>query len=335
MNNPRSYLADTFGRKHDYLRISLIEKCNLRCTYCMPAQGIDLLPQSHLMTVSEIYQIAKVFVSFGVRKIRLTGGEPLVRKDFRQIITDLSTLNVALGLTTNGVLLDRYIEDFEKTGVNKVNISLDSLSANKYFRITRRDNFSQVMQNIRLAIQAGFELKINVVLVKGVNDNEIVQFVKLTREWPIHIRFIEYMPFYGNQWHQEKVVSASDILNRIYRFYDQSEVMPQPLEGNFTARNYKIKGFAGEFGIISTISNPFCDNCNRIRLTADGKIKNCLFSNHETDILTALRDQKDIRTLIIQSLQAKEYMRGGMDKKEKLEDPTMHNNNRSMLAIGG
>lgn len=334
MSENKNILVDQFGRTHNYLRISLTEKCNLRCTYCMPADGIKLSPQSHLMTSDEIFQIAKKFVDYGVDKIRLTGGEPLVRKQFSEILKRLSTLNTTLSITTNGVLVDRFIDDFKTHNLNNINVSLDSLQEDKFKFITRRDHFKKAYENIHLLVENGFKVKINVVLMKGFNDDEILDFVKFTKELPISVRFIEFMPFDGNDWNKDKLVTQEEIIDQVKTKYGNKLIVLKN-EKNFISRNYKIDGFIGEFGIISTVSNPFCDGCNRIRLTADGKIKNCLFSNIETNLLSKLRNGEELDDLIQKSIYKKKAVRAGMDNLEKLENPDHHTNNRSMIAIGG
>ncbi len=328
-------LKDTFGRNHNYLRISLIEKCNLRCTYCMPPDGIILSPKSSLMTADEVFQIAKTFVDHGVDKIRLTGGEPLLRKDFPEIITQLSTLETEVSITTNGILIEKHIEVLKKCNISKINLSLDTLVASKFNTITLRNQFNKVIDNLYLLLNNDFKIKINVVLIKGFNDNEIIEFIKLTKFLPLSIRFIEFMPFAGNSWDKSKMVSQNEILDQVNQHFSHSQVEKLEDEKNFTAREFKIKGHVGSFGIISSITNPFCDGCNRIRLTANGKIKNCLFSNNETDLLTPFRNGEPLLELITSAIQLKKKVRSGMNTSEKLNDPILHEDNRSMIAIGG
>jgi molybdenum cofactor biosynthesis protein A len=328
-------LTDGFGRRHNYLRISLLEKCNLRCTYCMPADGIALSPKASLMTAEEIFAIAQAFVENGVDKIRLTGGEPLLRKDFPEIVFKLSQLEISLSITTNGILIDRHIDVLKQYKVRKINLSLDTLISSKFHSITLRNQFEKVIDNLHLLLNNDFEVKVNVVLMKGFNDNEIVDFVKLTQFLPISVRFIEFMPFAGNEWDRSKMVSQKEILSLVETEFSLDEIQKLEDEKNFTARTYKIKGFQGNFGIISSITNPFCDSCNRIRLTADGKIKNCLFSNSETDLLTAFRKGESITDLISDSIQNKKKVRAGMVSVSEMDDPTKHFDNRSMIAIGG
>lgn len=335
MSKTTKVLRDTFNRQHNYLRISLIEKCNLRCSYCMPAAGIPLTPKNELMQADEILEIAKVFVKNGVDKIRLTGGEPLVRKDFTDILKKLSGLPVKLSVTTNAILADRFIEDFKKYGLNDINVSLDTLLPEKFNMITRRNQFKKAWKNIHLLIREGFNVKINAVLMKDFNEDEINDFILFTRNLPVTVRFIEFMPFDGNRWNRSKLVTEEEILEKVEDFFGKEHLEKLEDESNFTSRNYRIKGFEGRFGIISSVSNPFCDGCNRIRLTANGKIKNCLFSNHETDLLSALRKGEKLEELISNSVNKKKKVRAGMNSFEKLNDPSRHTNNRSMITIGG
>lgn len=328
-------LKDQFGRKHDYLRISLIEKCNLRCQYCMPEEGIPLTPSKFLMSADEIGSLAKTFVDMGVKKIRLTGGEPLLRKDFEDILANLSGLGVDLSITTNGILADRFLPIFQKYGLKKVNFSLDTLKEERFKEITRRSGYQKTMDNLDLFIKAGFDVKLNIVLMKDLNEDEVVDFVDFTKDLPISARFIEFMPFDGNKWDRSKLVSEKEILGAVGSEYGSENLLFLPDEENLTARKFKIKGFQGDFGIISSVTNPFCGTCNRIRLTANGRIKNCLFSNQETDLLTALRAGEDMEKLILESIFKKKAVRAGMDNLEKLSDPNLHSDNRSMIAIGG
>ncbi|WP_163410447.1 GTP 3',8-cyclase MoaA [Flavobacterium ajazii] len=335
MTPSKTILTDDFGRKHNYLRISLLEKCNLRCTYCMPADGIALSPKASLMTAEEIFAIAQTFVENGVDKIRLTGGEPLLRKDFPEIVSKLSALEMSLSITTNGILIDRHIEVLKQAGIKKINLSLDTLVSSKFHSITLRNQFEKVIDNLHLLLNHDFQVKVNVVLMKGFNDNEITDFINLTESLPISVRFIEFMPFAGNEWDRSKMVSQNEILLQAENSFTLDKIQKLDDEKNFTARTYKIKGFQGDFGIISSITNPFCDSCNRIRLTANGKIKNCLFSNSETDLLTAFRNGESITELISQSVQNKKKVRAGMVTISEMNDPAKHFDNRSMIAIGG
>ena len=335
MVNNSPLLQDTYLRTHSYLRISITEKCNLRCTYCMPAEGIALTPRPHLMTEDEIVSIAQTFVDLGVTKIRLTGGEPLVRKEAHSIIERLGQLGVQLTLTTNGLLVHDFISTFKKAGIKALNVSIDSLQKEKYKAITRRDSFNQLWNNIELLQQNDFQVKLNVVLIKGFNDNEILDFIALTKAQKLQIRFIEFMPFDGNQWNKEKLVSYAEIIEQVHSVYSETQLLRIQDQPNDTAKNYKIEGFKGSFSIISSVTNPFCSTCNRIRLTADGKLKNCLFSNSETALLPTLRAGNPIEPLIYENIQSKHAMRGGMDNDAKFQNPDLFTQNRSMIKIGG
>ncbi len=335
MVNNSPLLQDTHQRNHSYLRISITEKCNLRCTYCMPAEGIALTPRPPLMTEDEIVAIAQTFVDLGVTKIRLTGGEPLVRKEAHSIIERLGQLGVQLTLTTNGLLVHNFISTFKKAGIKALNVSIDSLQKEKYKAITRRDSFNQLWNNIELLQQNDFQVKLNVVLIKGFNDNEILDFIALTKAQKLQIRFIEFMPFDGNQWNKEKLVSYAEIIEQVHSVYSETQLLRIQDQPNDTAKNYKIEGFKGSFSIISSVTNPFCSTCNRIRLTADGKLKNCLFSNSETALLPTLRAGNPIEPLIYENIQSKHAMRGGMDNDAKFQNPDLFTQNRSMIKIGG
>ncbi|WP_341215966.1 GTP 3',8-cyclase MoaA [uncultured Wocania sp.] len=335
MENNKNILQDTHGRDHTYLRISLIERCNLRCSYCMPEEGVLLSPKNHLMTYEEIYEIAKTFVKHGVTKIRLTGGEPLIRKDIPIILEKLATLPVELSITSNAVIIDKFIDILKVNGVKNINVSLDSLNEEKFKHITRRNEFKKVYNNILLLIKEGFNVKVNAVLMKGFNDNEIIDFIKFTKNLPISVRFIEFMPFDGNKWDISKMVSYKEVMNQVNASFSEEEIERIQDAPNDTSKNYKIKAYKGSFAIISSVTNPFCDSCNRLRLTANGQLKNCLFSSGESDLLTSLRAGKPIEPIIQKAVQAKLKVRGGMNTLEKLQEPKLHNNNRSMITIGG
>ncbi|TAL59533.1 MAG: GTP 3',8-cyclase MoaA [Bacteroidetes bacterium] len=323
-------ISDQFGRIHDYLRISLTERCNLRCFYCMPEEGIALRPKSQFMTKEEVIRMAETFVSLGIKKIRLTGGEPLVRNDAKEIIDALSGLPVELAITTNGILVNKYIDTFISSGLKSVNVSLDSLQRDKLNSITRRNYFDTIISNIRLLIKNNFHVKLNAVIIRGVNDDEIVDFIEFTKDNNVHFRFIEFMPFDGNKWDWSKGLSYKEILDMVKLKYRNNLTRMEDRK-NDTSRNFRVHGYKGTFAIISSVTNPFCGTCNRIRLTADGKIKNCLFSDSETDLLSAMRREEDIIPMIQETVWHKKSMRGGMNSIEDFGKQK----NRSMVAIGG
>lgn len=306
----------------------------------MPEEFQSTLHLSQRMTAEEIDQLAKNFIEMGVRKIRLTGGEPLIRKDARQIIRHLSKFTcstgispqVILAITTNGIFVREFIEDFKAANILSVNISLDTLMPERFEAITRRNYFHQVLSNIHLLLQHNFHVKVNMVVMKGVNDDEITDFVHWTRDYPLHIRFIEFMPFDGNRWKKEKVFSYKEILERIQADFD---VMALENEKHATAKKFKVIGFEGTFAVISTMSAPFCSDCNRLRLTADGKMKNCLFGKDEVDLLTPLRKGEDVKQFIMDCLHHKHASLGGQFSPENFPSDEHPIQNRSMITIGG
>jgi len=325
-------IKDNYNRVHNYLRISLTDNCNLRCFYCMPQEDYAFTPASRLMQADEVETLAKIFVENGVNKIRLTGGEPLVRKDAGDIIRSLSKLPVKLTMTTNGTRIHEFTGQLKEAGIHSLNVSLDTLHRDMYQKMTRRDLFDRVMRNIRMLLDGGFHVKLNVVVTKGLNDHEINDFIAWTKDEPLHVRFIEFMPFSGNRWSSDKVFTWQEILHRAAEVYD---MVPLSRDNHDTAKKYQVPGHAGTFAVISTMSEPFCSDCNRIRLTADGKMKNCLFSTSETDLLSALRRGEDVLPLIEQNIRNKAKELGGQFTKdfEHIHADSIHN--RSMITIGG
>lgn len=298
----------------------------------MPEEDFTATPSARLMQADEIDEFTRIFVSLGVKKIRLTGGEPLVRKDAGRIIEEISKYPVELTLTTNGTRLDEFLPVLKKAGVRSINVSLDSLNADKFNLITKRNHYQKVIDNIELLTKENIHAKINVVVMQGVNDGEINDFVAWTKHLPVHVRFIEFMPFAGNHWDSKKVFGWKQILNVVESKFDFIKLEDAVHD---TAKKYIVPGHTGTFAVISTITSPFCGDCNRMRLTADGKMKNCLFSQEETDLLTALRSGQDIVPLIRECITNKKAERGGQfaDKMEEID--SVHMKNRSMISIGG
>ncbi len=325
-------LYDSFGRLHNYLRISLTDNCNFRCFYCMPNEDHLFTPAARLMQAGEIEALAKIFVRLGVNKIRLTGGEPTVRKDFETIVQALAALPVQLAITTNGTRIHEFPQLFLDGPLRAVNISLDTLQREKFARITRRDAFDRVTQNIELLLQASHLVKVNVVAMQGVNEDEILDFVAWTQNKPVHVRFIEFMPFSGNHWSNKQVLGWQQILQTIGTTYT---ILPLQNAKHDTAKAYRVPGHAGTFAVISTITAPFCETCNRMRLTADGKLKNCLFSRGEIDLLTPLRAGEDVEQLIHRSLREKAEALGGQFHENLTTTEAAQIENRSMISIGG
>lgn len=275
-------LVDSFGRFHNYLRISLTERCNLRCQYCMPAEGVELTPKSELLSHDEIIRIADLFVTSGVNKIRLTGGEPTVRKDIEDICLHLSSLKglKTLAMTTNGIVLSKKLPKLKECGLNALNISLDTLVPAKFEFMTRRKGHSKVLESIDAAVELGYSpVKVNCVIMRGINDDEICNFVELTRHKPINVRFIEFMPFDGNVWNVKKLVPYTEMLDKVRQSYKGVErLQDHPTD---TAKNFRIDGHVGTISFITSMTEHFCAGCNRLRLLADGNLKVCLFGPSE------------------------------------------------------
>lgn len=280
----------------------------------MPAEGIQLSPKSNLLTMDEIILISKLFVQEGVKKIRLTGGEPTIRKDLVDIIVKLKEIpkleNVSI--TTNGLVLTRNLVSFMRAGLDSLNISLDTLKPKKYEEITRRKGFERVIAGIDLAIQLGYKPKVNCVVMKNFNDDEICDFVEWTKDRAVDIRFIEYMPFSGNKWHTEKMVSFHDMLEKIHEKFPTFEALPNA--PNDTSKAYKVPGHAGQIGFITSMTEHFCGSCNRLRITADGNLKVCLFGNKEVSLRDAIRhgcSEDDLIALINASVMRKKKQHAG------------------------
>ncbi|KAJ6164044.1 hypothetical protein N7470_002716 [Penicillium chermesinum] len=292
------FLTDTFSRQHDYLRISVTERCNLRCLYCMPEEGIELSPSERLLTSPEIVYLSSLFVSQGVTKIRLTGGEPTVRKDIVQLMQDIGDLRRhglrELCLTTNGISLHRKLDRMVEAGLTGVNLSLDTLDPFQFQIMTRRKGFDAVMKSIDRILEmnklgAGIKLKINCVVMRGLNDREILPFVELGREKAVEVRFIEYMPFDGNKWSQGKMFSYQEMLAVIREKYPALEKVVD--HKNDTSKTYRVPGFQGRVGFITSMTHNFCGTCNRLRITSDGNLKVCLFGNAEVSLRDIVRKE--------------------------------------------
>ncbi|WP_353096983.1 GTP 3',8-cyclase MoaA [Tissierella praeacuta] len=318
-------MKDSFGREINYLRISLTDRCNLRCKYCMPEKGVSKFSHEEMLTLEEVYEITKSFVELGVNKIRFTGGEPLVRKGIIDLISKVSKLDGVkdLAMTTNGLLLKEYAKELKEAGLKRVNISLDTMDEKKYGLITRGGKLKNVLEGIEEAKNVGLTpIKINTVLIGGFNDNEIDSFVELTEKEEIDLRFIELMPIgEAAGWAKEKFISNDIILEKV------KELIPIPREDKSSpAVYYKLLKGKGKIGIINPISCKFCANCNRVRLTSKGQLKLCLHSNREIDIREALKNGQDIKKLIIDSISQKE-------ESHHLEDGKYIS--RNMNQIGG
>lgn len=324
-------LSDGFGRVHTYLRISLIEHCNLRCRYCMPEEGLDWTPDEHLLTNAEIVRLARLFVAEGVTKIRLTGGEPLLRPGVEAIAEAIGALPglQTLAITTNGLLLPKKLDRIRAAGVNLLNVSLDTLRPDRFEEITRRKGFDLVMKAIDMAVERGYDpVKVNAVVMAGFNDDELPDFVAWTRERPVEVRFIEFMPFDGNRWDDGRLVSYEQMLERIRAHFPLERLQDGP---NDTSKTYRVPGHRGRIGFITSMTTPFCEGCNRLRITADGHLKVCLFGSAEVSLRDAMRGgatDDELREIISAAVGRKRARHAGMYNLAEMK-------NRPMITIGG
>ena len=326
----KDQLIDTYGRVHRDLRISVTDRCNFRCQYCMPEEGMEWTPREELLTFEEIERLASLLVNkFGIESIRLTGGEPTVRANLSKLIEKLAKLNVDLSLTTNGATLPLIAGDLYNAGLDRINISLDTLDRKRFESLTRRDNLKQVLHGIEAAKSVGFDpVKINMVVMKGVNDDEVLDFVSYGRENGLVVRFIEFMPLDADEtWEKSKVMPQNEILDLISSKHDL-----EPLSrGSSPAARWKFVDGPGEIGIIATVSEAFCDACDRIRLTADGKFRNCLFAIEEYDVRKLLRENAgDEKIIELFSHAVKQKWAGHQIGKSVFIRPS-----KSMSQIGG
>lgn len=300
-------MIDSYNRNIDYLRISLTDKCNLRCKYCMPKDGIKHLEHKDIMTLEEIFRVVKIMSEIGIKRVRLTGGEPLVRKNISKLISDIKMLPdiERISMTTNGVLLPLHIKKIVQAGLDDVNISLDSINPNNYKEITGKNELDNVIKAIDLSVEYGLKPKINCVPIKGLNQDDLINVAKLAMEKEVDVRYIELMP--TNYSKEYSGIATKDILELLESVYGKSEKLAlKKYEG--PAIYYRFKNFKGRIGFISPISDIFCEYCNRVRLTSTGKLKLCLHNNIEVDLLQEIRsgaDDKIIKELILKSIALK------------------------------
>jgi cyclic pyranopterin phosphate synthase len=290
-------LVDSFGRTHNNLRISVTDRCNIRCFYCMPEGPVQYLPRKHLLTYEEITELVKIFVSLGIDRVRLTGGEPLVRQDLPVLIKSLKAIDglVDIGLTTNGILLADQAQALKEAGLSRINISLDALDEASFREFARRDGLEAVLRGIEAAQRVGLDpIKINAVAVRGLTEKQIIPFGEFALKTGIDVRFIEYMPLDAeNQWEREKVLFAGEIRQALIEHF--GPLTPESTSSREApATDYTFANGKGQIGFIASVSEPFCNRCNRLRLTADGKLRNCLFSLEETDLKSLLRLEESV-----------------------------------------
>jgi GTP 3',8-cyclase len=325
-------LVDTFGRVADDLRVSVTDRCNFRCTYCMPAEGLAWLPKHEILTFEELTRLLSIFVGLGVRSIKVTGGEPLVRADLPTLVRMFREVGPELdiSLTTNGVLLDRQAAALAEAGIDRATVSCDSLLRHRFEEMTRRDALEKVLEGIAAAETAGLTpIKVNCVVIGGTNDDEVVGFARWARTTGYEVRFIEYMPLDAQHaWERERVVASRTVLERIAAVYPLEAVGhgPEP------ATTYRFAdGAPGAIGVIGSVTQPFCDTCNRLRLTAEGQVRSCLFALEETDLRAPMRDgasDAELESLIRAAV-------WGKWSGHRIDHPDFVQPERSMSMIGG
>lgn len=317
------FLTDKFSRQHDYLRISITERCNLRCTYCMPEEGVPLSPASQMLTTPEISYLSALFVCQGVTKIRLTGGEPTIRRDIVPLMHSIGELRRKglreLCITTNGIALHRKLDSMVEAGLTGVNLSLDTLDPFQFQIMTRRKGFEAVMKSMDRILEmnklgAGIKLKINCVVMRGINERDILPFVEMGRDKDIEVRFIEYMPFDGNKWNQGKMLGYKEMLGLIREKYPTLYKVRD--HENDTSKTFAIPGFVGRIGFITSMTHNFCGSCNRLRITSDGNLKVCLFGNSEVSLRDLLRKDNDMKPIDEEAMEAMRNIE--MDRRQAL-----------------
>lgn len=327
-------LEDSYGRRINYLRLAVTDRCNLRCAYCMPAEGLNWLPGKELMTYEEMLKICSLFVTMGVEKIRITGGEPFVRKDLLPFLKNLSQINGVqkLTLTTNGVLTAPFIPGLKEIGINTVNLSLDTLNRERFIQITHRDELDNVLESLQSFLHHDFEVKINAVVMEGLNIEDMIPLVELTKSLPIAVRFIEEMPFNGESHQVTLHWNAQRILEHIQgRFPNIKKIIDTP---HSTSYNFHIPGHKGNVGIIAAYSRSFCGTCNRIRITPTGVLRTCLYDNGKLNIKSALREGKKdevLKSMVTQAILKKAANGWETEKARDRHEPA----HESMATIGG
>jgi cyclic pyranopterin phosphate synthase len=329
----REPLVDGHGREITDLRVSVTDRCNFRCQYCMPADGLPWLDREEILSFEEIERLVRVTAAMGVTDLRLTGGEPLVRREFPRLVSMLAGVPGIedLSLTTNGYLLDRQADALVEAGITRVNVSIDSLQRDRFFQITRRDSLPQVLRGLEAIArhERVRPIKVNAVAMRGFTEEEALPFAEFARSTSFQVRFIEFMPLDGDHaWSPDQVLTGEELREIIHRVHPLEEA---PREPHATARVFRFADGQGEIGFINPVSEPFCADCNRIRLTAEGKLRTCLFSLHETDLREPLRggaDDAELETVIRNAVWRKEL-------KHRVGEPGFRQPPRTMSAIGG
>lgn len=327
-------LVDRFGRVHNNLRISVTDRCNIRCFYCMPAENVEFMPRKELLSFEEIERVVRVGTTLGIDRVRLTGGEPLVRRDLHKLVAKLAAVPgiIDIGLTTNAVLLADQAKQLKDAGLKRLNISLDALDPEIFKKVTRRDSYDRVTEGIAAARAAGFSpIKLNAVSVRGLTEGQIIPFARLARETDTQVRFIEFMPLDADsQWQKDKVLPAREIIAILENTF--GPLLPVNASSpNAPAKDYEFGDGRGRIGLIASVSEPFCGSCNRFRLTAEGKLRNCLFSLEETDVRDLLRDggtDSDIAAAMLTCIAAK-------NEGHQINSANFVQPDRPMYSIGG
>lgn len=329
-------LVDSFGRRINYLRVSLTDLCNFRCLYCLPPEGLPVLPQCQLLTQTEIVRLITIIGRIGVNQIRLTGGEPLLRQDIVEIVRGLKKIETVkdLSITTNGSRLKSKVGSLKEAGLDRINISLDSLSPERFREITRSDSYQQVMEATFAALQAGFPVKLNMVAIKGLTAEEIIRFVKLARDYPLEVRFLEFMPLCGQAWGQDLFLPIAYIRSIVKEHFELEQEMPR---GDRVAETFYIRDGKGKVGFIASLTESFCDRCSRMRLSSDGKLFPCLFSDAQVSVRELLRENAPEEAIIEAIRKAARikprgnwfqdhpYREGHEDEFELKPSPMIHN----------
>ncbi len=326
-------LVDGHGRVIGDVRVSVTDRCNFRCQYCMPAEGLPWLEREEILTFEEITRVIALLAGMGVGEVRLTGGEPLVRRDFPRLVRMLSEVEdlAEISLTTNGFLLEDQAEALVRAGINRFNVSVDSLQRDRFFALTRRDALPRVLRGLEhlARFPEAHPIKLNAVAIRGFTEQEVIPFAQLARSTPFEVRFIEFMPLDGDRaWTPEQVLTGAEIRAAIEEVYP---LEPTPREPSATSRVYRFADGHGSIGFINPVSEPFCSDCNRIRLTADGRLRTCLFSLHETDLRQPLRggaDDRELEQIVRKAVWRKEL-------KHHVGEPGFIQPERTMSAIGG
>jgi len=327
----REQLRDGHGRVIGDVRVSVTDRCNFRCQYCMPAEGLPWLERAEVLTFEEIERLVALFAAMGVRDLRLTGGEPLVRREFPRLASMLAPLVDDLSVTTNGFLLERDAEALVRAGIDRFNVSIDSLQRDRFFEMTRRDSLPRVLRGLEVLAQfpEAHPIKVNAVALRGFTEDEVLPFARFARSHPYEVRFIEFMPLDADHaWSLDRVLTGEEIRAAIDAVYP---LEPEPREPSATARVYRFADGRGRIGFINPVSEPFCGDCDRVRLTADGKLRTCLFSLRETDLRGPMRagaDDAELERVVREAVWRKEL-------KHRVNEPGFVQPARTMSAIGG